>query len=133
MSDFADSYKDAKNNITSISNEFSPMVNDIVSVSKRISDILDYVLNYKDKKFISENIKPALITAPVIIEDTIHNEHVTMHIIKNLFNIYSSYIIVSLNLGRYITESSTVRDMMSKVSSTESMYIGSDDLKYLMK
>ena len=84
---------------------------------------------------LSTFIKPALITAPVFIQQSISNDQVISNVHKALFNMYASYILVALKLDGIVSGSTTVRDVIKRVSSTESssdVYIPMETLDKLV-
>lgn len=102
----------------------------ITDLKQNIYDVLSKWSNLSTFT-LSSYIKPALITAPVFIQENVYKEPVTEHVIKALFNMYSSFILVAIQLDGIVSSSLTVRDIVEKVS-TES-YLDNSNIDILLK
>ena len=65
---------------------------------------------------LSQYSRRAIINSRVFIENTLSNEEIMTPLMMNLMNIYVGFILTSVNLSAYATQTRTVRDMMSVVA-----------------
>ena len=79
-----------------------------------IGDIEDYT-----SLSLPSYIKRAIINSRVFIENTLSNEEILGPLMMNLLNIYTGFIMTASNMSSFVSNSRTLRDMLSVVA-TES-------------
>lgn len=91
-------------------------------LAKLTSSAIDAHQQYQRGSITSlvEFIKPSLIESPLFLQDSLAEEPVVNDTIKNLYNIYIGYILVSLQMNEMVTGNRNVRDIIGTVATTES-------------
>jgi hypothetical protein len=101
------------------------------------NQVVDAIHRFNDMKAVSlpQFTKPALIESPLFLQESLIEEPAVNDVIKNLYNIYIGYILLSLQMNDMVVGNRRVRDMLSTVSTSgfglvesNECYVGVDQL-----
>lgn len=88
-----------------------------------LGDVVDGILtaykNINQPKSVLEAAKDASIISRVYLEESLLDEDVTIPLVSTINEIYCAYVLTCLNLNRYISQTNTVRDLLSVIASEE--------------
>ena len=97
--------------------DFKPDIKTILKIFKAITKGSEVSL--------SSFAREAIISAPVFIQDSIQGDEIIPSLSGNLMNYYGSFILLAFNLDQNISDSYTIRDMITRVSSSRESFSNS--------
>ncbi len=99
------------------------------------SDLVSILQRVEETKTVSlpQFTRPASLQSPMFIQNSLLEEPIIPDTIKNLYNLYTGYILTALNMTRVVGDR-TIRDIIQTVSTETSIipatesFLGTDDI-----
>lgn len=84
------------------------------------NDVVDTLHRVNDAKATSlpQFTRPALIESPLFLQESLIEEPIVNDVIKNLYNVYTGYILLALQMNDMVVGNRTVRDILGTVSTS---------------
>ena len=97
--------------------------NDLVNILERVEETKTTSL--------PQFTKAAILQSPMFIQNSLLEETIVNDIVKNLYSLYTGYILTALNMTSKVSDNRTVRDIITTVSTDTSMIPAMESIDYL--